>query len=159
MDLLLRLHMAQDVALVPPAEHRELAGIDPRGAIFPGMIHPDHAGHTLLGRRVARQAVTIAAHRRILLGRARYLASKPANARAYSRFIAAMDSGSPGIRYVGSSHGFDGSVGRCDRRSASVVPTRGGAAHSGNGLGQKPCSTPTWITASPAATSTARRTR
>ena len=73
---------------------------------------------------------------------ARDMARRKENARANSRFIAAIDTGSPGTRKVGSSHGLDGRAGIAASRSVIDPPLKRGAAHSGNGLGHQPNSTP-----------------
>ena len=48
----LRLHVTQQVALVAPAKHGKLAGIDARRAILPGVIDTDHALGVLPGTEV-----------------------------------------------------------------------------------------------------------
>jgi hypothetical protein len=53
MLMLLRLHMAEKVAFAAPSQHSKLPGVDTRGAVFAGMIHPDHPFRSLPGRWIA----------------------------------------------------------------------------------------------------------
>ena len=57
--------------------HRQLAGVDPRGAVFAGVIDPDHARDELLGAQVAGQAVVGGALRRHSVGVSRSRAAAP----------------------------------------------------------------------------------
>src|ERR1700693_4570639 len=91
------LHLAQHGRLVATSQYRKLAGVDAGRAIFPGMIHAKHAGHARLRLRISGQTASCLAHA-TLLSRQRNKASSTANASAYSRFIAAMETGRPGIR-------------------------------------------------------------
>jgi hypothetical protein len=93
VHLLLRLHMPQQVPLAAAPEDRELAGVDARGAVLPGVVHTDHAVQG--ARRVARQART--GHRTGGLSR-RDKATNAASARLNSRFICAIDTGRNGIK-------------------------------------------------------------
>ena len=149
--LLLRLHLAQHRRPCRSAQHRELAGVDAGRAIFAGMVDADHARH--IGRRAPdRQAGAAALAHAVVSARGtggwRGASGKP---RAKSRFIAAIESGRPGIRKVG----IVARLGRPRRHAApgvrrSVPPVKRGAAHSGSGLGQQRNSTPTCTTASAA---------
>ncbi len=56
MDLLLRLHVAQQALPARAAQHGELALVDALGAVFAGMVDADRARHRLARRRVAGQA-------------------------------------------------------------------------------------------------------
>ena len=99
MLLLLRLHLAQRVRAVGTPQHRELAGIDARGAVFAGMVHADHAlapSRRGSGRRA--DCGSRGGHAGLLSLRQRKMASTTANASAKIRFIAASETGSPGIR-------------------------------------------------------------
>ena len=77
MLLFLRRHLGDRRGARAAAEDRELAGVDPRGAVFAGVIDPDHARDELLGAQVAGQAVVGGALRRHSVGVSRSRAAAP----------------------------------------------------------------------------------
>ena len=98
--LLLRLHVAQDVAFVAVAEHRELALVDALGAVLAGMVDADQPFQPLPRGRVAGQPVAggVVGHNSLLRLRQPHVARPPASARANRKFICAMLTGTAGIR-------------------------------------------------------------
>ncbi len=127
MHLLLRLHVAQQLGLVTAPEHRELTLIDAFGAIFAGMVDPDHPFDRRTWRHIARQRrrhVICQRGRRVICQRGRHVAGQregsgrvdgiihgslllvlrknmvmaAPSARAQIRFISAIDTGSHAIR-------------------------------------------------------------
>ena len=51
---LLGRHLVDRARRGAVAQHRALAGIDPDGAVFAGVIDPDHAFDQFVFRRIAR---------------------------------------------------------------------------------------------------------
>jgi hypothetical protein len=91
--LFLVLHVAQDAQLATVPKHRELAGVDSDGAIFTGVVDPDHAVNRGLGRLVLASGLHHDTGRRMVAQTAAAVKQL-----AKIRFIAAMDNGSPGMR-------------------------------------------------------------
>ena len=98
MHLLLRLHMAQRVAMLATAKHRQLALINPLRAVFAGVIHPQDAGEAGAVRRVAGKVIAHAGSFRVVHKKPAMPTASPIEA---SKSIIAMEIGRPGMRNVG----------------------------------------------------------
>ena len=145
--LLLRQHVAEQIPLLAAAEHRELALVDARRAVLAGMVDADHfldppARGGVAGQPVLAHADSPCAHEghgddgtdRQAAQQVQSPPSRPARRGSDKSGRRTASRDAPASRRAGR---------RCCRRPAE------GAAHSGSGLGQAPCSTPTWTTPSP----------
>ena len=92
MDLLLLLHMPQQIALRPTPQHRQLSGIDALCPVFARVIDAQDTCNLLALGHIAGEA-DIVGHRGLLAWRRMKTAKPMAEVRAKIMFIPAIEIG------------------------------------------------------------------